>query len=167
MNATKEKAMIYVGTYAKYNSGSIFGKWLDLENYSDKNEFLEACAELHKDEADPEFMFQDYEGIPENYISESWINEEVWTEWLTLDDREREIFEAYRTNFDGDYDDCQDRFQGEYNSEEDFAYSILEETGELNAIPENLRYYFDYEKYARDLFLDGYVFIDGYVFYTY
>jgi len=51
-------ARIYVGTYAKYNAGSIKGAWLDLEDYSDRDAFLEACRELHKDEQDPEFMFQ-------------------------------------------------------------------------------------------------------------
>lgn len=37
---TLSEAQIYVGTYAKYNNGSIFGKWLDLSDYSDKNEFF-------------------------------------------------------------------------------------------------------------------------------
>ena len=34
---------VYVGTYGKYNNGSLFGAWLDLSNYSDKEEFYEAC----------------------------------------------------------------------------------------------------------------------------
>ena len=52
------EARIYVGTYAKYNDGSIEGKWLDLSDYSDKEEFYEACRELHKDEEDPESEYQ-------------------------------------------------------------------------------------------------------------
>ena len=55
---------IYVGTYAKYNSGSIFGMWIDLESVSDAYEFFEVCRALHSDEADPEFMMQDYQGFP-------------------------------------------------------------------------------------------------------
>ena len=51
---TLSEARIYVGTYAQYNNGSLFGEWLDLSDYSDKDDFLEACAELHKDEQDPE-----------------------------------------------------------------------------------------------------------------
>ncbi len=61
------EARIYVGTYAKYNEGSIFGKWLDLSDYSDKDEFYETCRELHKDEEDPELMFQDWEYILRSY----------------------------------------------------------------------------------------------------
>lgn len=40
---TLSEARVYVGTYNKYNNGSLFGKWLDLSDYSDKDEFLEAC----------------------------------------------------------------------------------------------------------------------------
>jgi len=53
---TDVQPRIYVGTYAKYNSGSIKGQWLNLKDYSDKDDFLAACRELHKDESDPEFM---------------------------------------------------------------------------------------------------------------
>ena len=40
------EAKIYVGTYGKYNNGSLSGAWLDLSDYSDKEEFYEACREL-------------------------------------------------------------------------------------------------------------------------
>ena len=55
------EARIYVGSYGKYNSGNLCGAWLDLSDYSNKGEFYNACRELHKDENDPEFMFQDWE----------------------------------------------------------------------------------------------------------
>ena len=47
---TLSEARVYVGTYNNYNSGSLFGKWLDLFDYWDKDEFLVVCRELHKDE---------------------------------------------------------------------------------------------------------------------
>ena len=37
---TLSEARVYVGTYNKYNNGSLFGKWLDLSDYSDKDEFF-------------------------------------------------------------------------------------------------------------------------------
>lgn len=39
---------------------------------------MKACCELHKDELDPEFMYQDQMGIPEGLFSESHIDDEVW-----------------------------------------------------------------------------------------
>lgn len=71
-------ARVYVGTYAKYNAGSLEGKWLTLSDYANKAEFIAACRELHKDEADPELMFQDWEGVPSWMIGESHIDAEVW-----------------------------------------------------------------------------------------
>ena len=68
----------YVSTYAKYNSGSLKGEWLDLEDYADKGEFIEACRKLHKDEPDPELMFQDWEDVPSAFISEGYIDESFW-----------------------------------------------------------------------------------------
>ena len=32
--ATLSEARVYVGTYGKYNNGSLFGAWLDLSDYS-------------------------------------------------------------------------------------------------------------------------------------
>ena len=61
--ATLSEARVYVGTYGKYNNGSLFGAWLDLSDYSDKEDFYEACRELHKDEEDAEYMFQDWENV--------------------------------------------------------------------------------------------------------
>jgi len=38
---------------------------------------------------------------------------------------------------------------------EQFAENYLEETGMIELLPENLRYYFDYEAYARDMLYNG------------
>jgi len=69
---------LYVGTYHKYNSGSIQGEWVDLDDFNNKDEFLEYCAELHKDEDDPEFMFQDSDsdtaGESDFFYNESYIS---------------------------------------------------------------------------------------------
>ena len=149
--ANPDAPRVYVGTYHKYNCGSIEGKWLDLEDYSDKDEFLQACAELHNDEHDPEFMFQDYENIPNGLISESHIDEKLW-DWIELDDDDRELLAVYQAEIDsdGDIEQAREAFEGKYKDEEDWAYEFMESTGMLSQIPENLRNYFDYEAFARD-----------------
>lgn len=75
---------LYVGTYAKYNNGSLGGAWLDLDKYSNAEEFEAACRRLHRDERDPELMFQDVETDPgcdwqEGLYSESSIPREYWS----------------------------------------------------------------------------------------
>jgi antirestriction protein len=41
---------------------------------------------------------------------------------------------------------------------------LLEGTGDLNEIPERLRFYFDIEKYARDLMISDFSESNGYYF---
>lgn len=54
-----------------------------------------------------------------------------------------------------------DSYVGEYEDGKAFAYQIVNDSYEL---PEFAKTYFDYEKFARDLFIDGYYFDHGFVF---
>lgn len=135
---TNNTPRIYVGTYAKYTAGSIEGKWLDLEDYSDAEEFMQACKELHSDEEDPEFMFQDYEGFPKCFYSESMSMEDAdkLYEFINLDEDDRKMLEMYAeaTGYsieDIDIDSARDAFHGTADSEADFAERIAEECGEI------------------------------------
>jgi len=57
--------------------------------------------------------------------------------------------------------DFEDSYQGEYEDEESFAESIVDD---LYNIPDSLQGYIDYEKFARDLFMGDYYYEDGHVF---
>lgn len=170
---TLSAASVYVGTYAKYNNGSLSGAWLNLSDYSDKEEFYEACRELHKDEEDVEYMFQDWENVPEGLIGESWISENFFAlrdAVEDLSDTEQEAFFVW-CNYkchdlsEEDADDLikafQDEYIGQYDDEEDFATQIVAECYEL---PDFAETYFDYQRFARDLFMCDYWFDDGFVF---
>lgn len=173
MAADFSEAAIYVSTYAKYNAGSLFGKWFNLSDFADKDEFMEACKELHKDEEDPEFMFQDWDNIPDELIGESWLSNNFFDIRDTMDDFSEDEQEAFMVwcnhgSHDLSTEDAhdlissfRDDFQGKYNDEEDYAYEIVEECYEL---PDFAKTYFDYEKFARDLFMTDYWFEDGFVF---
>jgi antirestriction protein len=133
---------IYVGTYSKYNNGSIKGAWVDLTQFSDADEFIDHIKELHSDEEDPEFMFQDYEGFPECYYSESMSDIELnqLFDYLNMDEDDRKLLKMYAeaTGYgieDITLTDAQDKFHGIADSEADFAEQIAEECGE---IPKNL-----------------------------
>ena len=54
----EEHPAVYVGTYRKYNEGSLYGAWLDITKFEDYDEFISVCKFLHRDEEDPELMFQ-------------------------------------------------------------------------------------------------------------
>ena len=157
---------VYVGTYHKYNCGSIFGKWFDLTDFDDKDEFQEACRALHANEADPEFMYQDWEGIPSNFASETSVDWDFIDAYKRAKEAGRDAAFIAWADYCGecDYDAFDDAYLGEAESEEAFAQQHVEDCGLLNDLPESLRGYFDYEAYGRDLFMDSYVLLDGYVF---
>jgi antirestriction protein len=105
-------------------------------------------------------MFQDYENIAQNLISESSIDDVVFE--IAKEDQETiENFNAFAQTMDcTSFESFQDAFCGRFESELDYAETFVEETGMLSEMPENLRYYFDYEKYARDLFITDVYFHD-------
>lgn len=127
---------LYVGTYAKYNNGSLKGAWLNIEDYSSREEFLEACAALHADESDPEFMFQDFSDMPRAYYSESSAPDaSFWDEYLKLSEDERAAFGLFVDDrgSDATVEDFRDSYNGTWDSEADFAKHIAEETGAVSA----------------------------------
>ena len=150
---------IYVSTYAKYNNGSLGGEWVDVEDFTNKEDFLAHCAELHADEDDPELMFQDTDGIPSGYVSECYVEAELW-DWLELDEDDREAVQVYREEIDSSasIDSILDAYAGKADSEQDYAEQLVEELGYVQEMPEHLRGYFDYEAFARDLFISDYTF---------
>jgi len=125
---------IYVGTYRKYNEGSIKGAWLDLSAYADQEDFLTACRELHSDEKDPELMFQTFEGFPRCWYEESSAPPAILWEWMEMKDEPmREAFGLYAENMGGDVKMCdfENCYQGTADSEADFAENLTEGCGDI------------------------------------
>ena len=58
---TLSEAKIYVGTYGKYNAGSIFGKWLDLSDYSIKTSLTKRVGNSTKTKKMPNICIRDWE----------------------------------------------------------------------------------------------------------
>lgn len=164
---------IYVGTYKKYNEGSLFGMWIDLEKVSDAGEFFDVCRALHADEDDPEFMFQDYQGFPESMYYESMCEDEIQDILdyvaLNLNEDDKELLEEYQDAYDStanisDLDKIKDYYCGQYDSLEDYAEELM---NECYNIPDFLVNYIDYKAVARDLEMDGtFISSNGFVFDT-
>jgi len=157
---------VYVGTYHKYDCGSIYGAWLDLTSFADYEDFKEACRSLHDDENDPEFMLQDYMNFPRDFYSESMLSEKDFDsilEYAELCDKYGcEAIDAFVSISDTpDLGRFENTYLGEWDSMEDFAEHILDEC--YPDIPEFARRYFDISAFARELFFD-YCFENGFVF---
>ena len=159
---------IYCGTYGKYSGEKgICGLWIDLTTFYDYDDFLNFCYAIHADEEDPELMFQDYEAFPKKWYDESSFDEdsfEAVREYSDMCDKHgQEAVDDYMEFYD-ELDNFEEAFCGEWDSEEDFARHIVEECYDLERSMRDLARYFDYEAFARDLFMWDYYCDNGYVF---
>ena len=91
---------VYVGTWAKYNDGNIRGAWIALRDYSNYNEFIKACYDLHSDERDPELMIQDTEDMPSGMAPGDYISEREYNDIIAA--CEEADKEAARASKSGD-----------------------------------------------------------------
>lgn len=152
---------IFITNLGKYNEGELIGEWVKLPV---SEEELEAVFEhIGINEEYEEHFITDYEtditGLKVGeYDSIEDLNELAET-LEDLDEYEREIVEAMISEgYDLEEalekkDDCM--VYHDCNDMTDVAEQYAEETGLLDSIPENLRYYFDFEAYGRDMGIEG------------
>lgn len=155
---------IYVADLAAYNAGILHGTWINCNQ--DKDEIFEEIFEMLKDSPEPiaeEWAIHDYEGFGSLPVSEFHDIEKLAETAMLLEEYGPLALEVM-AYLGGDLDAQETRriideqYQGEYRSISDWAESFLEETGQLENIPDNLRYYFDYDSFARDCELNGDIF---------
>ena len=153
---------LYCGTYGKYNSGNLGGMWVDLSTFNDYDEFVNFCKAIHADEEDPELMYQDFANIPDSLYHES-MGEEEFNNLLKYCD----LCDEYCVSAGDDFLECfspedldrmDDAYMGVYDSKEDFAREIVNDCYDIEKMMGDLAYYFDYEAFARDLFISDYHF---------
>ena len=153
---------LYCGTYGKYNSGSFKGMWVNVSTFDSYEDFINFCKAIHADEEDPEIMCQDGENIPDSLCSES-MGEEGFNkiaEYCELcDDYSVEAVDDFlEWDSTEDLDRMHDAYAGVYDSKEDFAREIVNDCYDIENMMGDLSYYFDYDSYARDLFISDYHF---------
>lgn len=153
---TNNTFRVYVANLAQYNNGRLVGAWISLP--CDSYELDEKIAAILGD--DEESAVHDYENDYGIEVSEWSTLHELNELAERLTEIDPEVFKAVYENFGleqaleiieaGDLMIYHDIRNGE-----DLAYAILEETGDLDSLPEFAQRYFDYEAYGRDLLLGG------------
>ena len=149
---------IYVACLASYNGGCLHGAWIDADQdaegiWSEVKTMLEASP----DQFAEEWAIHDHEGFEGISISESESIEDVamhaemiekhgaaWGAWVaTGDEASESLFEEH--------------YNGEWNSEQEFAENLAEDCGMVPDASENpLLRYIDWEAWTRDLFMGDY-----------
>lgn len=151
---TQVTPRIYVACLAAYNSGHLHGKWIDANQsieiiQEEINEILHTSPEQDAEEYaihDSEFLgnISEYAGLNEIIERAEFIAEHGEVA-IALLDHYHDLKDAMGA-IDG--------YHGEYDSELDYAYRYVDETCMFENIPQTIQNYFDYESFARDLFIN-------------
>jgi antirestriction protein len=158
--ATRNNPAIYIADLAAYNAGILSGEWIDADREAD---------EIHQDIVDllsrspiqnaEEYAIHDSEGFFGLKIHdfESLAKIAEYGQAIAEFGRSAAAFIDYQGEWDREA--YLDAYIGEYDSEADFCYARLEETGELEAIEKvapSAAAYIDFEAVARDWFLSDF-----------
>lgn len=156
---------IYVASLSDYNAGRLHGKWINANQDADaiQAEITSMLAESKESPAE-EWAIHDYEGFGEIPLSEFESIERVSMLATLLDDHEAEVLAVALDNCgkNADAKEIEEwisgHYLGSYRTLEDWAEEYADGTGMLAEVPESLRYYFDFEKWARDAEMSGDIF---------
>jgi antirestriction protein len=149
---------VYVACLSAYNNGKLHGKWIEMAQSMDdiQKEIDDMLANSPEEDAE-EWAIHDYEGFGNYKVSEYEDLKEL-AELAELIENHDEVA-LVATEIECHIDDIinlvEERYCGEYASKEDWADQYLNDTGVLSDLPETMKWYFDYEKYARDCELNG------------
>lgn len=168
---------IYAACLASYNAGRLYGVWIDCEGKDADDLQTEVSAMLAASpEPDAEeWAIHDFEcpSVLRSHFSESMGLDKV-AEMAALSEM-MERGEHYAAGvgmaldrMSGKWDAADveswidDHYAGEsQDGPAGWAEQWLEDSGTLEAIPENLRSYFDFEAYARDCSMSDVDFVDS------
>lgn len=155
------------------------GLWVDLDDVSDTDEVLKLLADAGHvpvdDDGEPVYGGDLLVAATDGVLAECFLSRHDCFDLSgfkeAADDldamrRSYEAGAAYIGHFGSwSRSSFEEAYQGEWDNEQAFAEDYFDDLY-LQELPEHLRSYIDYDKFARDLFLDGFTFEDGYVFRT-
>jgi hypothetical protein len=137
-----ETPRIYVADLEAYNNGRLEGEWLDLADYNDADELMDAIQDVLKKSGGEEYAIHDYENFPSSMYSEYMGKrdfEELY-EMMELADRNDlplEVVQDIVSQFDAS---AVDEFIGKYDSADDFAQQLVDDLGGIQNFNDFERY---------------------------
>lgn len=149
----QKESHICIQDLADYNEGRLRFEWLDLNDFSDEEELGEYINNFLAAKGHEEYMIADYDEFIN--LGEYPTISELWEVWEAIQEHGLEPVKGF-IDWYGSWDasEFEDSYNGEWDSWEDFVYDIVDQCGYLSQMPEEIRSYFDYEAFGRDLGFD-------------
>jgi antirestriction protein len=152
---------VYVADLEAYNNGKLVGEWLDLSDYNDADELMDAIQDFLKTSGGGEYAIHDYENLPSSMYSE-YMGKRDFEEIYQMIDLAKdnnlplevamEVVSQYGES-------ALDEYNGVYDSAVDFAEELSDDIGIQSFI--DFTYYLDISETDRRLLAqemaDGYV----------
>lgn len=151
---------IYAANLAAYNSGHLIGEWIKLEDGITGDEIRERIQAMLDRTGGEEYAIHDYNNLPSS-LGE-WPDLDTVAEIAhAISEHGYDLVKGFVDYFHADHlSEFQELYVGTYKDEEDFAYDLVRDCYDLDKTMGALACYFDYEAFARDLFMGDYVSID-------
>ena len=137
----KETPRIYVADLEAYNNGRLEGEWLDLADYNDADELMDAIQDVLKKSGGEEYAIHDYENFPSVLYSEYMSKNDFQALYDVMETaKENDLPLAVVQEIVSQYGEgAVDEFQGKYDNAEDFAYQLVDDLG--------IESFIDFERY--------------------
>ena len=157
-----DRPRIYVASLADYNAGRLHGVWLDALDHDEVQAGVEKMLKASREPGAEEFAIHDFEGFGSYRIHEYESLALVCAIGAAVVEHGI-LFAEYLAHVgdpkhEGDVAHALETFQeyqGEFRVPRDWAEQFLEDTGSLKDVPESLRNYIEFEKWADDAELNG------------
>ena len=147
-----ETPRIYVADLEAYNSGRLVGEWLDLADYNDADELMDAIQNLLDGWGVEEYAIHDVEYVPSSMYSE-YMGERDFKQLYEMMDLAKdnnlplEVVQEIVSQYS---ESAVDEFQGKYDSATDFAEQLVDDLGGIQNF-NDFEYYLDIYETDRRL----------------
>lgn len=145
---------------ANYNAGKLVFKWFDLddvtkeEHEAELQEWLESLPPVYGSPCE-EWCVGDVDDVPRAYVNDYGISDDFWAlkEAAENSHLDWEVFEA-ASELDIPPDMVEELYEGEYDSDADFAEEFADQLGLIPAEYSWPTSCIDWERAGRDLMMD-------------
>jgi len=126
-----ESPRIYVADLEAYNNGRLVGEWLDLADYNDADELMDAIQDVLKKSGGEEYAIHDVEYVPRSLYSEYMSKNDFQALYEVMETAKRydlplEVVEEIVSQYgEGGVEE----FYGKYDNAEDFAQQLVDDIG--------------------------------------
>lgn len=147
---------IYVTNLKKYNEGALVGEWVELP-HEDIESVINQISNNNKDGLFISDFETDVQGLEVGEYDDIEILNDITEQIDDLSDGELIAFQAYLLNSSSLNEALEKATDGNYtiyencDNMEDVVYQVVNDCGLLDGVPEEVRMYFDYEAYGRDM----------------